>query len=186
MTYDLPSIKSKWQMLEGWEATSIVNLQGGEPYTLGDFSDDISLTGELNDRWNMSGPASNIHWSPKTTIPYIDPSQFITTTDGSGIQHTASGANPQAQLCVNQAFATGGQVAADQLIGNPEFSSIYGFTSTDGGCYVVGNTVITPPVPGGQGNMGRNIFRGPAFANWDFSLSKIWKLNERVKVQIRG
>ncbi len=108
-------------MLEGWEATSIVNLQGGEPYTLGDFSDDISLTGELNDRWNMSGPASNIHWSPKTTIPYIDPSQFITTTDGSGIQHTASGANPQAQLCVNQAFATGGQVAADQLIGNPEY-----------------------------------------------------------------
>jgi hypothetical protein len=34
--------------------------------------------------------------------------------------------------------------------------------------------------------MHRNIFRGPAFANWDFSLSKIWKLNERVKLQFRG
>jgi hypothetical protein len=186
VTYDLPSVKTKWQMLEGWEATSIVNLQGGEPYTLGDFSDDISLTGEFNDRWNMSGPASNIHWSPQTTIPYIDPTQFNTTTDNMGIQHTASGTNPAAQLCVNQAFATGGQAAADQLIGNPAFSNIYGFTSTSGGCYVTGNTVITPPAPTAQGNMGRNIFRGPTFKNWDFSLSKVWKLNERIKIQFRG
>jgi hypothetical protein len=34
--------------------------------------------------------------------------------------------------------------------------------------------------------MRRNIFRGPAYANWDFSLSKVWKLNERVKLQFRG
>ncbi|MGA7574842.1 MAG: TonB-dependent receptor [Terriglobales bacterium] len=186
VTYDLPSMKSKWQMLEGWQATSIVNLQGGEPYTLGDYSDDLTLTGEYNDRWNMSGPASNIHWSPVNTIPYIDPSQFNTTTDGQGIQHTASGANPAAQLCVNQAFATGGQAAADQLIGNPGFANTYGFTNTSGGCYVSGSTVITPPAPTVQGNMGRNIFRGPTFKNWDFSLSKIWKFKERVKLQFRG
>jgi hypothetical protein len=37
-----------------------------------------------------------------------------------------------------------------------------------------------------QGNMGRNIFRGPTFKNLDFSVSKIWKLNERVKLQFRG
>jgi Carboxypeptidase regulatory-like domain/TonB dependent receptor len=177
VTYDLPSIKSKWQMLEGWEATSIVNLQSGEPYTLGDFGDDISGTGELNDRWNMSGPASNIHWSPSKTIPYINPDAdsppFNTDVDGN----VTSGVTPAAQLCVNQAFATGGQAAANQL-GGPN--------GIDIGCYVVGNTVLTPPAPFAQGNMGRNIFRGPAFANWDFSLSKIWKLNERVKVQFRG
>ena len=39
-TYDLPAVKTKWQMLEGWQVTSILNLQAGEPYTLGDFSDD--------------------------------------------------------------------------------------------------------------------------------------------------
>ena len=186
VTYDLPSLKTKWQMLEGWQATSIVNLQGGEPFTLGDYSDDLSLTSEYNDRWNMTGPASNIHWSPTTTIPYIDPTQFNTFTDSQGIQHTASGANPEAQLCVNQAFATGGQSAADQLIGNPAFANTYGFTNTAGGCYVSGNTVITPPAPATQGDMHRNIFRGPAFANWDFSFAKVWKLNERVKLQFRG
>jgi hypothetical protein len=131
-------------MLEGWQATSIVNLQSGEPYTLGDFNDDISGTGEYNDRWNMTGPASNIHWSPSTTIPYFP----------SGDPACAPYTDP-------------GQLA------------YYG-------CFVSGSTVITPPDAGTQGNMGRNIFRGPAFANWDFSLAKVWKLNERVKLQFRG
>jgi len=34
--------------------------------------------------------------------------------------------------------------------------------------------------------MGRNIFTGPAFANWDFSISKMWRVTERVKLQLRG
>jgi hypothetical protein len=34
--------------------------------------------------------------------------------------------------------------------------------------------------------MGRNIFRGPRFTNWDMSLSKMWKLSERFKLQLRG
>lgn len=54
------------------------------------------------------------------------------------------------------------------------------------GCLVAGNSVITPPEPGQFGNMGRNIFRGPAFANWDMSLTKRWKLNERMNLQLRG
>jgi hypothetical protein len=34
--------------------------------------------------------------------------------------------------------------------------------------------------------MARNIFRGPSFRNWDFSLSKLTKLTERVSLQLRG
>ncbi len=34
--------------------------------------------------------------------------------------------------------------------------------------------------------MGRNIFRGPSFSNWDFSVSKVWKFHERLKLQLRG
>jgi hypothetical protein len=77
VTYDLPSLKTKWQMLEGWQATSIVNLQSGEPFTVGDFSDDLSLTGEFNDRWNMTGPAGNIPWSQKNPLPYVDPNAAV-------------------------------------------------------------------------------------------------------------
>jgi hypothetical protein len=34
--------------------------------------------------------------------------------------------------------------------------------------------------------MGRNTFRGPNFRDFDFSVSKTWKLSERVKLQFRG
>ncbi len=189
--YDLPSKKAPLQMLEGWQVTSIVTLESGEPYTLGDFSNDVSLTGEFADRWDFSGNPGDVHWSPSTPIPYIDPSQFTTTLIDpvNGIYKVTGGATPAAQRCFNQAFANGGQDAADQLI-DPNlynnFSFNSGFSSTQGGCYVSGSAVITAPAPGHFGNMGRNIFRGPSFTNWDFSLSKIWKFNERVKMQFRG
>jgi hypothetical protein len=186
LTYALPSVKTKWQMLEGWQVTSIVNLQTGEPYTLYDGGNDVSLTGELNDRWNLAGPIKDIHWSPLAPIPYIDRNQFNVYTDSSGIDHTASGMTPAAQKCVDAAQAAGGQSAADQLIRNPAFYNIYGFHNTSGGCFVSGNAVITAPAPGLQGNMGRNIFTGPGFTNWDASVSKAWKLNEKVKLQLRG
>jgi len=162
VTYDLPSVKTKWQMLEGWQATSIVNLQAGEPYPLGDYGDDISGTGEYNDRWNMTGPSSNIHWSPSTTIPY-----FTFTTD------PVTGNVVGNQQCIN-------------AVGGPDPSNAGAQQLLTYGCFVSGSTVITPPVTGTQGDMHRNIFRGPMFANWDFSLSKIWKLNERIRMQFRG
>jgi len=175
-TYALPSKKTRGQMLEGWEVSSVVMLEGGEPFTLGDFNDDISLTGEFNDRWNMTGPASNIHWSALNSIPYIDPNADTSPFNYNSNGDVVSGATPAAQLCVNQAYATGGVAAADQL----------GANGGDLGCYVSGNTVITPPVYGSQGNMGRNIFRGPSFKNWDASISKVWRLHENVRLQLRG
>jgi hypothetical protein len=54
------------------------------------------------------------------------------------------------------------------------------------GCYLQGSAVITPPADMTPGHMGRNIFRGPRFTNWDMSLSKAWKLNERFRLQLRG
>jgi len=152
-TYDLPAVKSKWQMLEGWQVTSILNLQAGEPYTLGDFNDDISFTGEFNDRWNMSGNAKDVHWSAKTPLPYFDFSDDA---------HSNA-------ACVTQATALG------------TLDNLYYY-----GCYQSGSEVITPPADMTQGTMGRNIFRGPKFTNWDMSVSKMWNLGERVKLQLRG
>jgi hypothetical protein len=34
--------------------------------------------------------------------------------------------------------------------------------------------------------MGRNIFRGPDFVDWDGSLGKSWNLTERLKLQLRA
>jgi len=146
ITYDLPNWKTPLQLGEGWQVTSIVNLQSGLPYTLYDSFDDISFTGEFLDRWNFFGNPDDIHWGKTQQIKYVYP--------GSS--------NP---LCAAHA-------SADQL-------DTYG-------CFVAGHTVITPPKNGTFGNQGRNLFRGPTFTNWDMSITKKWRLSERVNLQLRG
>jgi hypothetical protein len=163
-TYELPSRDAKWQMLKGWEVTSIVTLQGGEPFTLNDFEDDNSATGIFEDRWDISGSPSNIHWSTSTPIPFIDPSTF--TVNGFG---NVIGGNSQ---CIQAARKAGGLGAVNMLAND--------------GCYIQNGTVLTAPAFGSFGNSGRNSFRGPTFMNWDFSVSKLWSLNDRLKLQLRG
>jgi hypothetical protein len=55
-----------------------------------------------------------------------------------------------------------------------------------GGCYFQNGTTLYPNAFFTFGNMGRNIFRGPGFVNWDASVGKIWKISERLKLQFRG
>ena len=149
-TYELPNRKTPLQLGEGWQITSILNLQSGLPYTLYDSYDDISYTGEFLDRWNFSGNPSDIHWT-------VDPSKQIHYYDYSQA--------PSVPQCAAHA-------SQDQL-------AYYG-------CFVSGSAVITPPENGTFGNMGRNRFRGPTFSNLDMSVTKRWKLSERMNLQLRG
>ncbi len=52
-------------------------------------------------------------------------------------------------------------------------------------CYHMGGSFIVQPPFGTFGNMGRNIFRAPSYKNWDFSLTKRFKLTERIGLQLR-
>ncbi|MGH9747319.1 MAG: hypothetical protein ACRD59_14580, partial [Candidatus Acidiferrales bacterium] len=158
-TYDLPSREAPLQMLKGWQLNGILTLEGGEPFTLGDFSNDISATGEFNDRWNMFGSAKNVSWS--------------TTSANS------SSCNPQHHLCY---YSFEDDSSSNQLC--EQHASIDQLESL--GCYQSRNTVIVPPDFGDFGNMGRNIFRGPGFRNFDFSIGKVWNLSERFKLQFRS
>jgi hypothetical protein len=162
ITYAIPGRKSFAQLLQGWQVNTIAIIESGMPFSLFDDFDDISFTGELNDRWNITGSPNNVHWSVNNPIPFIDPSSF--TVDP--VTNNVTGGNPQ---CIN---AAGNQAAINQL--------------ATFGCYIAGSTVITAPANGTFGNMGRNIFRGPDFTNWDFSFSKNTKLSERVTLQLRA
>ena len=161
-TYDLPSRKGWAQMLEGWQVTSIIQWQTGAPRLLYDDYNDLSLTGEgnnsSNERWNIKGDPSNLKWSPTAPIPFL-PNTL--DEDGNVIR------NP---IC---AAVSNTPALQDSL-------------DIAGGCYAQNGTVIYPMAVGTFGNMGRNIFRGPGFVNWDASISKIWRLGEKVKLQVRG
>lgn len=150
MSYDLPKMHAPLQMGEGWQLTSILNLQTGEPYNYSDFFDDISFSGEFTDRWDFSGNPNDIHWT-------TDPAKQTTYIYG-----TAALNNPR---CAAQSR-------------NPDLDYW--------GCFISGSAVLTPPAYGTFGNEGRNIFRGPAFANLDMSVTKRWKLSERMALQMRG
>src|SRR5262249_40344620 len=136
LTYELPAIHAPWQLLEGWQFNSILTLQSGTPFSGVDFENDVSLTGEFSDRWNIHGDPSGIHWSATAPVP-----------------------------CTNSA-------------GQSAFNS-------DGICTAYANGLLTIAAPGTFGNMGRNLFRGPTFKNWDISLVKTWKATERISVQLR-
>lgn len=69
-TYVFPEIKSLAQLLQGWNITSIVTLQGGQPWYAADFGDDISGTGELNDRWDFFGDPTDFSSGPHP-IPFF-------------------------------------------------------------------------------------------------------------------
>jgi len=158
LTYALPSVKSKLQLLEGWQVNSIVTLQTGTPYAVLDgaqIGQDISLTGELNDRWDFFGNPKDFN-SMIGGIPF-----FPGTTNGA---------------CLAAAQQVDGGA-----VGGPTTQSLAQF-----GCYANRNSVMIPPAIGTFGTMGRNIFRGPSFYNWDFSLVKDTRLGEGVRMELRA
>ncbi|MGA3023728.1 MAG: carboxypeptidase regulatory-like domain-containing protein [Bryobacteraceae bacterium] len=71
-TYLFPGRKGFAQMMEGWQINSIVSVFGAQPFGVMDAGTDVSLTGELNDRWDFFGNPSDFRSTP-TGIPYFAP-----------------------------------------------------------------------------------------------------------------
>jgi hypothetical protein len=160
MTYDIPGRDGFAQLFKGWQVTSIVTLQTGLPWSVVDGfanGNDVSGTGEFSDRWNFFGNPSDFKPTP-SGIPF-----FFTGTPGVNDDPTKFAIN-------NAACLAHASVGALQSYG----------------CYQDGRSVMTPPDFGTFGTMGRNLFRGPGYRNWDFSITKNWTLHERLSVQLRG
>jgi len=117
---------------------------------------DVSGSGEFSDRWNFFGNPQDFQPSP-TGIPF-----FLTGTPTVPNDPAYAINNP---ACTAHASTDVLQYAC---------------------CYQDGNPVMTPPEFGFFGTMRRNIFRGPGYHNWDFSVTKMWTFQERFSVQLLG
>ena len=158
ITYALPSKKSFAQMLEGWQLTSLITLQGGYPVAFYDDGNDFTATGEGennagNDRWNILGPPGNVKFAPNAGLPFFAPG------------------DPQYQNC---------------LLATRNDPGLLASLAANGGCFVSNGTILYPNAPGTYGNMARNMFRGPGFYDWDASVLKSWRLTERFTFQFRA
>ncbi len=91
LTYLLPGKKSFAQLLEGWQINSIISLYGAQPWGVMDAGTDVSLTGELNDRWNFYG----------------NPKDFKSTPSGIPFFAPGDPNNPLPDACITQAAAIG-------------------------------------------------------------------------------
>jgi hypothetical protein len=168
--YAIPGKNGFGQLLKGWRLNTIVNLQTGQPWYVNDTNNDFSGSGDTADRWNFYGNPSDFT-SGSSSIPYCTgpgPKGCSVTSGVSGIQTFFSAA---------QSTAMWGQCTA--VAPDPK-------TLGPGGCFVKGNSVMTPPKNGTFGTMGRNIFRDQGFKNVDFSVFKEFKFKERYGAQFRA
>jgi hypothetical protein len=178
VTYDIPGKKSPAQLLEGWEINSIVTLQTSQPWDSVDTADNISGTGESEDRWDFFGNPRDFQ-SNNTSIPYC------TGPGAGGCTQTTPQGTAQLSAAQSSAFWTACQAAAAKVptgpTGKTGLQSLSSF-----GCYARGNSVMLPPALNSFGTMGRNIFRDSGFRNMDFSVVKLFKFNERFSAQFRA
>jgi len=159
-TYAIPGRKSPGQILQGWTINSIVDIQPGTPWAVQDATNDFSGTLEGPNPGGNPNP-----WGEAWNF-YGNPKDFIATPHGIPFFSGTSNAT-----CLAKAQAISPLAVA---------------SLTNDGCYAAGNSVLIPPPFGQYGTIGKNIFQNPNFRTWDFSVTKDFKIKERLTVQFRG
>jgi hypothetical protein len=182
-SYELPGIKGYGQLLEGWKLNTIVTVQTSQPWLMFDTHDDISTggtqLGDLTDRWDFFGNPSDFKSGsssiPFCSFPNAQPLAVVTlATIGAASCSSTSGITGIVTALPSSLGAQCTAVAPDAS------------TLAAAGCFVKGNSVMTPPMNGTFGTMGRNIFRDSAFKNVDFSVFKSFRFKERFGAEFRA
>jgi hypothetical protein len=173
-TYAVPGLKSPAQLLEGWQINSAMTFLTAFPWAAVDSTDDVSGTGDLQDRWTLSGNPGDFKVGGLNTIPcfaFSSTSKFGKTGCAIGL--------PQA--CINAATAEANGPAGTNGLPSTGIAQLDTI-----GCYMQGSSVIVPPAQGTFGTMTRDELRSSIpFYNWDFSIFKSWKFKERFTAQFR-
>ena len=167
-TYEIPGINAPAQLLKGWSLNSIVTLESSYPWGINDITTDFSGTNEINsqspngEQWDFFGNPSDF----KTTKAFISTNQSFDTP--GGIPYFPGTTNA---TCLAKSTAMG-ELALASL--------------TDLGCYAVGNSVLVPPAYGSLGTTAPNMFRSFPYYNVDFSVTKVFRVKERLSFQFRA
>ncbi len=193
-TYTLPGKKGYGQMLEGWNLNSIVKVQSALPWNVADTKNNISGTGELQDRWNFFGSPTAFSNQQAVGVPFFlagkpAPTDPLGPTDPAfainNAACTAQAANldssytqPFSTWGTGTIWANNGTTVVGPTGGNQ--AALFKF-----GCFASGSSVMLPPAFGTFGNESRYMFRSEPFHEWDLSVSKDVRFSERFTGQFR-
>src|SRR5271165_593107 len=158
-------------MLEGWAINSRITLQSGLPWTAQDTSNDFAGNGQVTELnsfgqlWDFFGNPKDFTSGPHA-IPFFQPGT-PPLSDPLGPSDPSYAINNP--LCTKAASTSALQ--ASMLVT---------------GCYAKGSSALVPPALGTIGTAGRNLFRDSGFKNLDMSVTKVWKIKERLTTQFRA
>lgn len=147
-------------ILGGWQFTSIIQVASGAPITITD------------PRGTLNRAARSGRQTANSNLTNQEISNLI------GIFRTPCGVffiNP-AVININQANLQAGNCGA---LGSGRGSEGFGTTPFPG-------QVFFNVAPGQTGNMGRNVWNGPLYFNWDASLMKNFRITEGTRLQVRA
>jgi hypothetical protein len=200
LVYALPGIKSPGQLLEGWQISSAINIQSGQPFRGTDSSNDFTgvadprgiFGGPGPEPWSLHGSASNFKLGTLTPVPcyFNDSSPVFPFFSVFGCTpFSAPNAAAAAAACISAAnaepvnAAMNAELAINPATGLPPSSGLASLDAT--GCYVSGNgkSVILPPAQGTYGNMKVGSLLTAPFHEWDLSLRKTFKVRERLGLE---
>jgi hypothetical protein len=192
------------QLLEGWQISSTINLQSGQPFNGLDGSDDFAgvgggrgFFGGATEPWSLFGKGTDFKNIGKLTgVPCFgvadlsnpNPNAFTSSFAGQCTTLQTGAGNPGDLTFVSNLPAACVAAAQNEPVNAAMNSAILGSSSgllslANFGCYMQGKSVIIPPAQGTFGNMSPGALIGPAFHEWDLSLSKAWKIRERFGLQ---
>jgi hypothetical protein len=192
-TYAIPGFKSPGQMLQGWAINGSVNIMSALPLDILDGSGgvggsgasafDVVGTGGLA-RWTLYGsgtPFDQILGGPSTIPCYGFNTGSLVGAAGSPCAVVQPGPGGVADVSNFPAACQAG--AAAEANGPGGSTGVQQLAAI--GCYAVGNSAIVPPAQGTYGTMTPNELRGHAFHLLNLSVTKDWKLTERLSTQFR-
>ena len=180
ITYTLPEMKTKSQLLEGWQLNTIITMESGQPWNVNDQSNDFSGAHDFADRWDFFGNPADFKSGGQNTLPFCTGVPLVGGVD-NGTESCAfitPGSPTPVPLSPQQTVAAWTACSAKA----PDSSTL-----AAAGCYVSpnGKSILVPNATLAFGTMGRNIFRDTGFHNVDLSVSKNFKFGERFKAQFR-
>jgi carboxypeptidase family protein len=186
INYALPGKKGFGQLLEGWSINSIVTIATGAVWGVNDQSDDFTGTGQsgdpigsIGDPWVFYGNKADftpIHGWTDTNggaggLPFYCGAN-VSNCGGAPAPSSPTASTPTANAACNAKAAALGALALASL--------------SNLGCYAAGNSVLIPSAYGSLGPTLRNIFRDQGFRNWDFSVTKAFKVTERLNTEFKA
>ena len=190
-TYDVPGIKSPGQMLQGWQLHTNVGVISAYPVVAADASSKDDLSGAGGSvPWTLYGSADPFSqlFGRAGTIPCygVSGSGSAFTKSPCVVVAAGTGANPlwanMPAACIAAATAepsfTTGLAAGAAGTGLGQLAAI--------GCYMVNGSAIVPPAQGTYGSMLPDAIKGPGLGLVDASITKDWKIKERLTTQFRA